>query len=333
MEEYGIDLSARYTDLKLRTPIVLAPGQLSRFTSQIERAARAGYGAIVLKSVVGEDRDGNASVKFLRRKPTFMRWYIDKRLDPEGRNPTIHWNGGFDTRNLKEHLRFAKEAYEFGRRVEIPIIASILCHLVSSSEEEFKVEEWEYTTKMLCEIGYRHFEVDFTPFLKGEDKISDKETVLRWYREVPKIMREGPYEIKIVPKIMNLDFGIDYQVEMVKAAKEGGCDGVTIANRFFRWFKDETTGEEYSSPHGGAELRMINQEQIREVRRRGIEIPINATGGVYTGSDVAEYLSLGAQNVQVLTYVLKKGFENAINNLLFNPEEGLIHYLKLARNG
>jgi len=68
--------------------MIIAPGSLSHSISQIKRAAKAGYGGLVLKSVVGEDKDGNASMKFMRRKSTFARWVCDE----EG-NPIFHWNG------------------------------------------------------------------------------------------------------------------------------------------------------------------------------------------------------------------------------------------------
>lgn len=328
LEELGIDLSARYLDLELRNPIILAPGPLSQTSSQVERAFKAGYGAVVLKSVVGEDRNGGASMRFLRRKPTFMRWYVDESLDPEGRNPTVHWNGGLDTRNLMDYLEFARKAYDVGRRTGMPLIASVLCHLVSGPEDEWNVEEWTYTVGKMCEIGYRHFEIDFCPFLEGEDRAEDKQTVLRWYREAPRVLRDVPYDVKVVPKILNLDFGLEFQVEMVRAAVAGRSDGVTVANRVYRVFTDRETGVEYGSSHGGLELKRINQEQIKEVRKRGLNMPVSATGGVYTGKDAAEYLTLGAENIQVLTCVMRNGLEKAFHNLVFNPQEGVVAILR-----
>ncbi len=324
---FGVDLSACYLDLELKNPVILAPGPLSQRVSQIERACRAGYGAIVLKSVVGEDEHGNASMSFLRRKPSFMKWYIDREVDPEGRYPTIHWNGGLDTRRFPEYLEFAEKAYDVGERFNVPLIASILCHLVSDPDEEWNVDEWIYTVERMCEIGYRYFEIDFCPFLKGERRAEDKETVLRWYREAPKIIREAPYDVKVIPKILNLDFGLDFQVEMVKAAFDGGSDGVTIANRLYRTFREGGSGRVYGSSHGGLELKRRNQEQIRELKRRSINIPISATGGVYTGRDIIEYLNLGSQNVQVLTYIMMSGFERALYNLLLDPRDGVVAVL------
>lgn len=323
--EFGIDLSASYLDLNLRNPIIVAPGPLSQSISQIKRAAKAGYGGMVLKSVVGEDRRGNASMSMMRRGSTFARWVYDD----EG-NPIFHWNGGLDPRNLRDYLEFAREAFKIGKELEFPLVASLLCHLPKNVDEEWRAEEWEHTTKELVEaarIMYRDspviLEIDFCPFLKREKLAVDRETILRWYREAPRLVKEAASNVHVVPKLLNLDFGLDFQVEMTRAAKEGNADGVVVANRFFKKYIVRETGEEYFTAHGGKELRIMNQRQIREIRR-AVDLPISATGGTYSGRHVAEYLELGAQNVQVLTYIMKNGFERAFHNLMFDPEDGFI---------
>ncbi|MCS7119772.1 MAG: hypothetical protein RMJ07_05590 [Nitrososphaerota archaeon] len=320
-EEFGIDLSARYVDMELRNPIILAPGPLSQYPEQIERAIRAGFGAIVLKSVVGEDKHGNASMHFLRRKPTFMRWFYDKD-DVSRLYPILHWDGGLDLRTLPEYLKFAEKAHKISEKTGTPIIASILCHLPSSIEEKWKTEEWVYTAEKLFNIGYSHIEIDFCPFIKGENIAKDKETVLRWYEESTSLVKEASREIKVIPKLLNLDYGIDFQIEMVKAAKKGGADGITIANRFFRTIEDPETGKQYRTAHGGRELKETNMRQVSMAVYLGI--PISATGGIYRGRDIVEYLRSGAQNTQILTYVMKNGFNKAFINLLLAPTDGLV---------
>jgi len=331
-KEFDIDISASYLDLNLRNPILIAPGPLSQNISQIKRAAKADYGGMVLKSVVGEDKDGNASMKIMRRKSTFARWVYDE----EG-NPVFHWNGGLDPRSLEDYLSFAREAFKLGKKEEFPLIASFLCHLPKDADEEWKVKEWEYTTKKMVEaarILYGDspviFEIDFCPFLKRERLAVNKATVLKWYREAPRLIKEASSNVYVVPKLLNLDFGFDFQMEMVKAAKEGGADGVVIANRFFRKYAVKETGEEYFTAHGGRELRVRNQRQIREAKKI-LDIPISATGGTYSGRHVSEYLKIGAQNVQALTYVMKNGFERAFESLMFNPKDGFVTLLLKER--
>jgi len=323
--EFDVEISTSYLGLNLKNPILIAPGPLSQSVSQIKRAANSGYGGMVLKSVVGEDKNGNASMKALRKRSTFARWVYDD----EG-NPVFHWNGGLDLRSFREYLSFAREAFKIGRKEDFPLIASFLCHLPKDVDEEWKIEEWEYTTKKLVETAqtlYRDspviLEIDFCPFLKREKLATDKATVLRWYRETPRLIKETSSNVYVVPKLLNLDFGFDFQMEMVKAAKDGGADGIVIANRFFRRYSVKETGEEYFTAHGGVELRILNQQQIREAKKI-LDIPISATGGTYSGKHIVEYLKIGAKNVQVLTYVMKNGFERAFEDLMFNLKDGFV---------
>ena len=48
-------------------------------------------------------------------------------------------------------------------------------------------------------------------------------------------------------------------------------------------------------------LRTITQEVIEFIKGEGLDIPVIAAGGIFTGSDAAEYLALGAKAVQVAT--------------------------------
>ncbi|MEM2887932.1 MAG: hypothetical protein QXR42_00430 [Candidatus Bathyarchaeia archaeon] len=331
-KNFGATLSSNYLDLELKSPVIVAPGPLSQTTSQIERAAASGFGGVVLKSVVGEDKHGNSSMKFLRTKPTFARWVIDD----EG-NPVYHWNGGLDLRTLPEYLKFAEKAFRIGEELNFPVIPSFLCHLPRDIDEDWKVEEWKYTVTKLSEAAlpmYKDrkiiFEIDFCPFLKREKLAVDKKTILHWYGETPKLVKENCPNSYVVPKIMNLDFGLDFQTEMIKAVKQGGADCVVIANRFFRKFVDPDTKESYFTAHGGRELRILNQCQISKAKE-AVNIPISATGGTYSGKHVYEYLSLGAQNVQLVTYVMKYGFEESLKNIMFNPRDGFLAMLVASK--
>jgi len=331
LDEFEIDISASYVDQKLRNPIMVAPGQMTLSEGQIKRIADAGYGGLILKSVVGEDKNGNASMAEygFRRKPTYIKTVFDEN-DTEKKMPIIHWDGRLDTRGLDEYLKFAEKAMNIGKEKNIPVIASFLCHLPQEGED-WKKEEWTYTTERFRDLGFTHAEIDFCPFLKGEDIAKNREAVLRWYREAPKLIKSKGLEV--ITKILNLDFGEVFQLKMVKESIEGGADGVVIANRMYK--------EEYRSAHGGIELKERNIRQIENVRENNLEIPVIATGGIYTGGDSFDYLKCGAQNTQLLSYIMgkphkppktkKDRFEWVFHQLMLNPENGLV--ANMLQNG
>lgn len=323
-KELGIEIRSFYGSFQLLHPVLIAPGQLTREKSQIERIKKAGYSGCVLKSVVGENEDGNCSMAEYRKSMTYLKTVYD-----EENNPVIIWDGRADTRNLEEYLKFAKDAFRFSNN-SFFVVASILCHL-PKVDEELKKEEWIYTTKKLYEIGYKTFEIDFCPGLKNEKEIIEKENILRLYSEIPKIIKSVSNEIVVFPKLLNLDYGIEFQIKMVEAAIKGNADGIVIGNRFFR--------KDINSAWGGKELRERNLKVIKEIKQRYPKFFISGTGGIYSGKHILEYLKSGASNVQILSYILgrvkkpflkQKGdkFEKVLYELYFHPSEGfLIHYL------
>jgi len=320
----GIDLSSSYGKFYLKNPVIVAPGQLTRTEKQIAQIKEANFAGCVLKSIVGEDENGNCSMILYRNSPTYLKSVYDD-FDIDKKFPIIHWDGRADTRNLSEYLEFARNAFKYEEENKFLIIASLLCHL-PFPDEEIKKEEWVFTTEKLYETGGRIFEIDFCPQLKKEDEKMNKENILRWYRKIPLIIKSVKENISVFPKILNLEYGIDFQIEMVKAAVEGKSDGVVIANRIYK--------KEYGSAHGGKELKERNIHQIKEVKKIFPNLCISATGGVYTGKDILDYMEAGAENVQLLSFLMgktsinfeRKGtkFEKVFYYLLFDEKTGLL---------
>ncbi|MFH0796433.1 MAG: hypothetical protein V2A65_05170 [Candidatus Omnitrophota bacterium] len=348
-EELEINLEGKYGPYFLKNPILIAPGQLTVNTNQISRIKDAGYAGCILKSVVGEDKKGNCSMGCQRRKATYTQTVYDTD-DRKGSFPIIHWDGRGDTRTLSEYLLFAREAIKYsdvgvgfirpaGLINQAPtsidvnlfnafvLVASTLCHL-PSPREEIKEEEWLFTAKNLFSLGYNLLEIDFCPSLKKEDGlIVEKENILRWYKTVPSLIKSASPRIMVYPKLLNLDWGLDFQIRMVAAAQEGKSDGIIVANRIFK--------EEYNSAHGGKELRERNLRMVKEIKKTFPDIPISATGGIYSGRHVFDYLNAGAENVQLLSYIMGKvntpfarktgnKLEKVFHNLMLDPEDGLI---------
>ena len=322
-ETLGINLKAQYGNFPLKNPIIVAPGQLSVHPFQIEKIYQAGYAACVLKSVVGEDKNGNCSMFSQRKRATKIETFYEKN-DKDGRFPIIHWDGRCDHRTLKEYLLFVRtiKKKKFNNFL---LIGSFLCHL-PTKEKSFKAKEWVYTCSQLYQTDYRIAEIDFCPYLKKDNFYQGKKEILRWYKNVPRIIKSHRPEMKIFPKLLNPQWGLKFQVKMAEAALEGGADGLVVANRIYK--------EEYNSGHGGEELRLLNLKQIKAIKKSFPEVPISATGGVYSGRHILEYLKAGAQNIQILSYIMgrvKEGLkrngtklEKVFYNLLFDENDGLI---------
>jgi hypothetical protein len=228
-------------------------------------------------------------------------------------------------RSLGEYLKFATDVKTSLGDSGFTPMASILCHLPLPGEK-LVGEEWIHTTKALFDAGYSHIEIDFCPFLSGDNYTEDQKNVLRWYRTCTGLMKSVANGIRVIPKMLNLDWGLDFQLAIAEAAVEGGADGLVVANRIYK--------PEYGSGHGGKELRQRNLALIREIKRRFPSLHISATGGVYSGRMAYEYLQAGAENVQVLSYIMGKvlppfaksgnKFDQVFHRLLLDPDNGLV---------
>ncbi len=329
---FGIDITSKYYDKIIKNPVIVAPGQITRTPSHVNLISKAGYGGFVLKSFVGEDQNGHCSMSEFRMKPKWIKTFHEPD-DIKGERPIIHWKGGLDVRDWNTYKPFAQYAHKIGRELGMCAIASILCHLPKEKEDWIE-NEWIYTTRQLYEMGYHAFEIDFCPYLKSNNIARNKDMVLRWYKEAPGIMKKVSGEIKVFPKLLNPEWGDEFQIQMAEASIEGKADGVVVANRIYK--------EEYQSAHGGKELKEINLRTIRNIRKRGMKIPISATGGIYTGKDVIEYIKSGAENTQLISYIMgktktpfaKKGskFKQILFKLILNPEDGIIAEMLKIKN-
>lgn len=321
----GVRLAAKYVDLPLRNPVLVGPGQITLNLTQVKMIRDAGYGNCVLKSIVGEEPDNSCTMSMQRLKPTSIKTFYESD-DKAGEFPIIHWNGRCDVRSLRDYLKFAVDVKSHAASDGFTPVASILCHLPMPGEA-FREDEWIHTTKAIYDAGYTHIEIDFCPFLKRDNFLDDQQNVLRWYRTCPGLMKSVSSEIRVVPKALNLEWGFDFQMAIAKAAAEGGSDGLSVANRMFR--------AEYGSGHGGTELRQRNLAQVREIKRRFPSLSISATGGVYCGRQVYEYLQAGADNIQLVSYIMgkvkkpfarKRGnkFEQVFHKIILDPADGLV---------
>jgi len=324
LQETGIDIGSRYGKSLLKNPVIVAPGQLTRFAGQVAEIRKAGYSGCVLKSVVGENERDNCSMSSFRKPASYIKSVYDPS-DTESLYPIIHWDGKLDTRDLQAYMEFAREVQKYSKSGDFILIASLLCHL-PSPDEDFKKEEWTNTVKRLYDAGYREFEIDFCPQLSKESGLIEKKNILRWYGTIPSYVKPVSPGITVFAKVMNLDFGMDFQVEMSRAALEGGAEGVVIGNRIFK--------KELGCAHGGNELKERNLVQIREIKKLFPDAHVSGTGGIYSGKDILDYLLAGAENVQILSFLMgktrmefkKKGtkFEQVLHRLIFNTEDGLI---------
>jgi len=354
-EQYQIDLGSEYGNHPIKNPFGKGSGQLSLNTSQVRRDCEDGLGFVVLKSIIAEDASGAQSMSEWAIEET--RMVVERIIGNDGTQGwTVSWKGRgwYDT--FDEYLKFFDEALSVAVPASVLVVPSCKYHLPRAGEGEWKVGEYEYTTKRLMEVWHRHYlneampiEKDFSPTLAGSDRAAQAEMIIEWLTRVTSLIRRAaaPSPVNIGLKIFNAILDDDFQLEMLRAVNEN-CSGsdtpdfLVYANRLFdpnREF-DGVSGIAYGGPDLSAR-NLVVLRRMRLLERQGAipvcKLPISATGNIVSGRIATEYLLCGASSFQMHTYfqlpsgeyTMKTGGKTAraLLELCFHPEEGLLAWL------
>jgi hypothetical protein len=355
-DRYEINLSSEYGGLPIKNPFGKGSGQLSLNVSQVRRDAEDGLGFVVLKTIIAEDELGAQSMSDWAIHETRM---IVERIKgangSEGWTVTWKGRGWYDT--FEKYLEFFGEALRVVQDMGMPVVPSCKYHLPRPGEGEWKLGEYQYTTRRLLDVWQRHgppgldmpIEKDFSPTLAGSDRAAQKHIILQWLIRVTGLMRHAasPIRIKVGLKVFNGVFDDAFQLEMLRAINErceaeDAPDFLVYSNRLFdpdREF-DGVRGIAYGGPDL-SERNLAVLGSMRALEQVGqipiCLLPISATGNIATGRIAAEYLLRGASSFQIHTYFQLPSSEykmrtgsktaRALHELYFHPEEGLLAWL------
>jgi hypothetical protein len=352
LDAYGISLASTYAGLPVRNPFGKASGQLSLNVNQVSRDAEAGLGFVVLKTVIAQDASGTQSMKAWAIPATKMTVEEIAGTRERARNErgwTVTWKGRGWSDTFEAYLEFFRSSLEIAARMAAPrvlIVPSVKYHLPKPDEQEWRTEEYEHTTAKLYDAWRSHpgretmpmpLEKDFSPSLAGDHSFSSqRETILNWLRNVPRIIRETSCgaDIRLGLKIFNAAHSDDFQLEMLNECESNSAraDYLIYGNRLFDPAKayEGVRGVAY----GGPDLSDRNLDILSQWKHT---LPFSATGNIVTGSIAFEYLKRGATTFQMHTlfqladteFAMKGGTrtERALHRLLFHPAHGFLQAL------
>jgi hypothetical protein len=195
---YGLDVTASYAGTRLGNPWGKASGQLSLNRAQVEEAADARLGLVVLKTVIAQDAEGRQSMgAWAIKESQMVAEPITSRMTG-ARGWTITWKGRGWWQSLDDYLELVRSACAIGRERNLLVVPSVKYHLPAPGEAIWRVEEYAATTRALLDAydaggagAPMPLEKDFSPTLAGSDLASQRARVLEWLNRVPELIRSA----------------------------------------------------------------------------------------------------------------------------------------------
>lgn len=262
--------------LRLRNPTMLAAGILGLSGPSLRRAAEAGAGAVVTKSVGLKPRVGYPN-------PTVVQ--VDcGLLNAMGLpNPSVHHFG--------EELREVKKG-------GVSVILSIYGFSTEDFAEVATVAIEEGADALELNVSCPHVE-------KTGSEIGQNPRLVAEVVEKVKSKVDKPVFVKLTPNVANI-------VNVAEAAVKAGADAITAINTVRAMAIDvETTRPILANKIGGLSGRAIKPISVRCVYEiyRQVEVPVIGCGGVTTWRDAVEFMLAGASAVQIGTAIAFEGLD------------------------
>ena len=292
------DLTNNFVGIKSPNPFWLASAPPTDKAYNVERAFREGWGGVVWKTL-GEEGPPVVNVNGPRYGAI---WGADRRLLGLNNIELI------TDRDLYLNLREIKEVKS--RWPDRAIVVSIM---VPCEEES-----WKAILPLVEETGADGIELNFgCPHGMSERGMGAAvgqvpeyvEMVVRWCKQYTRM----PVITKLTPNITDIRHS-------ARAAHRGGTDAVSLINTInsivsvdLDTFAPNPTvgGKGTHGGYCGPAVKPIALNMVAEIARdpETAGLPISGIGGITTWRDAAEFMVLGAGNVQVCTAAMTYGFK------------------------
>jgi dihydropyrimidine dehydrogenase (NAD+) subunit PreA len=290
------DLRSEFAGIKSPNPFWLASAPPTDKEYNVVRAFKAGWGGVVWKTLGEDPPVVNVS------GPRYGAIHSgDRRLIGLNNIELI------TDRPLEVNLREIKEV-----KRAWPDRALVVSLMVPCEEPS-----WKRILKQVEETGCDGVELNFgCPHGMSERGMGSAvgqvpeyiEMVARWCKQSTRM----PVIVKLTPNITDIRYP-------ARAARKGGADAVSLINTInsitsvdLDGFAPEPTIDGKGSHGGycGPAVKPIALSMVSEIARdpETAGIPISGIGGVTNWRDAAEFMALGAGNVQVCTAAMTYGF-------------------------
>lgn len=310
-----MDLNINFAGVPFENPFTVAASPSSDSREKVRRALEAGWGGIVFKTTALPQHspklaEPNMAGLSYAGKPQFAFYNIDLISER-----TVE--------EIQEDIAYFKQLYPDRR-----FIGSIMA---------VGEDEWIELVHRLEEAGADMIECSMS-CPQGEHSIADEgkkasnaipaadrelmrtttQTILRARK------KNTPVIVKMTPNVTDL-------VDVARGAVEGGADALCCIDTVRGFIGiDLETGYPKLNVNGLSTWGGLSGPAVKPIAlgcvsklTKELDIPVAGVGGVSNWQDAAEFLLLGARNVQVCTAISRYGF-----GMVQSMQKGLLRYME-----
>ena len=267
-------LTTKICNIQLKNPTILASGILGVTKESVDRIGRNGAGAVTLKSLCHEERQGKANPTMFAYDGVFL-------------NAVGLPGQGIDSA-LKDFQRLDN--------LSVPVIGSIY---------GYRIAQFGEVAKKMASLKPAMIEVDIScPHLDyGKPYYADAGLTAQATKIVKKNAGNIPVSIKLSPNVYDIK-------EIAHAAEKAGADAITAINAASGMVIDiDARKPILANKIGGVTgpaLKPIAVRCVYEIYET-VKIPIIGTGGITYGKDAIEMIMAGATAVGIGTGIYYRG--------------------------
>ncbi|HAG17241.1 MAG TPA: diguanylate cyclase [Bacteroidales bacterium] len=280
-------LSTSFMGLKIKSPLIIGSSGLTNSIENIEKFAKMGAGAVILKSLFEEQITQEANSAIKQGAPNDY---------PEAEDYIRNYTHQNSVQNYLDLIKTAK------KRVDIPIIASINCATAT---------EWTSFAKSIEAAGADGIELNIF-VLPSDFSRSGSENEQIYFDIIKKVKSEIS-----IPLAVKLSYHFSAVANTFEKLSWTGIQSLTLFNRFFSPDIDIHSFEvKPSFVLSKAEDIGISLRWVALLSNR-LRCEISASTGVHSGESLIKQLLAGAQTVQIASVLYKEGIETIATMLDF----------------
>jgi dihydropyrimidine dehydrogenase (NAD+) subunit PreA len=305
-----VDLSIDFCGIKCENPFFLSSSPVGSSYDMCKRYFEAGGGGVVFKTI-GTYIPDECSPRFDQTEKEDVRFIGFKNMEMISDKP------------YEENLEYlAQLKKDFPDKI---VIASIMGH---------DEEDWKKLARDVTQTGVDMIETNFScPQMDEENMGSDVGANLELIESFTKATLSAtdlPVMTKMTPNIEKME-------EPAVAAVQAGAHAISAINTI-----KSITGLDFDKytclpvVNGKSSISGFSGKSVKPIALRFIaqmaqepqlkNIPLSGIGGIETWEDVAEFIMVGARNVQFTTSIMQYGYrivEDMISGLsLYLAEKG-----------